>query len=125
MALPKVKAASLIYGTRRVAYLQGFTFRYKTNSGQEVTDAGILNTTGVASSELSADAIDPVGGLGIPVVQDFYDGKQVAISITFFDGNIHVIDDANPIDFEVTGEKGSGTQKAKFNWTGGKPKVTK
>lgn len=125
MALPKVKSASLIYGTRRVAFLQGFTFRYKTNSGQEVTDAGILNTSGVASSELSADAIDPVGGLGVPVIDDFYAGKQVSISILFIDGKVHVIEDANPIDFEVTGDKASGSQKAKFNWTGGKPRVTK
>ncbi len=125
MALPKVKSASLIYGTRRVAFLQGFTFRYKTNSGQEVTDAGILNTSGVASSAPSADAIDPVGGLGVPVIDDFYAGKQVSISIAFIDGKIHVIEDANPIDFEVTGDKSSGSQKAKFNWTGGKPRVTK
>jgi hypothetical protein len=127
MGLPRVKCASLLYGpgNRRVGVLTGFTYRYKTNSGQEITDAGIHNTTGVATTEFSADAIDPIGGMGVPMIEDMINNKEVSLSIAFVDGKIHVIDDANPVDFEITGEKASGTQKAKFNWTGGKPKITR
>lgn len=124
MGLPRIKSASVLYNNRRVAVMQGFTYRYKTNSGQEITDAGIHNTTGVATTELSCDAVDPIGGLGVPIITDMLAKKQASISIAFVDGKIHVIDDAEPVDFEVTGEKASGKQTAKFNWTGGQPKVT-
>jgi hypothetical protein len=125
MALPRVKSASVIYGTRRVAVLTGFTYRGKTNSGQEITDAGIHNTIGVFTTEFSFDAIDPIGGSGVSTIEDMINSQQASISIAFVDGKIHVLDDAQPMDFEVQGEKASGKQTAKYNYTAGKPKITR
>src|SRR6478735_2469750 len=107
MGLPRVKCASLLYGpgNRRVGVLMGFTYRYKNNNGQEITDAGIHNTIGVATTELSADAIDPIGGMTVPMIEDMIENKEIAISIAFISGKIHVLDDLNPVDFEITGEK--------------------
>lgn len=127
MGLPRIKAASVIYRNRRVGVLQGFTYRGKTNSGQEITDAGIHNTTGVFTSDLSAETIDPIGGSGMSVsmIEDVINQQEASISVAFVDGKIHVLDDCNPVDFEVTGEKASGKQSAKYNWTAGKPKITR
>jgi hypothetical protein len=124
MALPRIRAASVLYRNKRVGVLQGFTYRIKNGSGQEITDQGVHNTTGRITTELSADAIDPIGGMGVPMIEDLINQKEASISIAFVDGKIHVIDDANPVDAEITGEHASGVQKAKFNWTGGKPTLT-
>jgi hypothetical protein len=124
MPNPRVKAGSIFYNGKRVGTLQGFTYRIKNGSGQELADAGAFNTDGQVTTEISADNIVPITGMGVRIVQDLIEQKNAEITLGLIDGRLHVVDDARPVDAEFTGEIASGKQTAKFNWQGGKPKVT-
>jgi hypothetical protein len=124
MANPRVKAGAIFYNGKRVGTLQGFTYRIKNGSGQELADAGAFNTDGQITTEISADNIVPITGMGVSMIADLINQQNAEITLGLIDGKLHVIDDARPVDVEVTGEIASGKQTAKFNWQGGKPKVT-
>jgi hypothetical protein len=124
MPNPRVKPGSIFYNSKRVGTMQGFTYRIKNGSGQELADAGAFNTDGQITTEISCDNIVPITGLGVSMVRDLIDQKNPEITLGLIDGKLHVVDDARPVDVEVTGEVASGKQMAKFNYQGGKPKVT-
>ena len=125
MANPRVKHASLFYGAsgKRVATLQGCKIKIKNGSGQELADGGPYITDGPVTSEISADNIVPVTGMGVPMIQDLIDQKTLNMSVGLIDGKIMVFDDVRPVDVEISSEVASGKQMAAFNWIAGKPKL--
>ncbi len=123
MPNPRVQPGSLFYKKKRVGVLQGFTYTLKTNDGQEVADSGTYNTDGIETTEISADNISPITGLGISVVQDALNKEDLEISLGLIDGKIHTVDDARLVQGEWTGEKASGKQTNKLQFHAGKPKI--
>ncbi len=124
MANPRVKHASIFYNGKRVATLQGCKIRIKNGSGQELADGGAYNTDGQVTSEISADNIVPISGIGVPMLQDLVDQRNATISAGLVDGKILVFDDARPVDAEYASEVASGKQTAAYNYQAGKPKIT-
>jgi hypothetical protein len=125
MANPRVKHASLFYGAtgKRVATLTGCKIKIKNGSGQELADGGPYNTDGQVTSEISADNIVPITGMGVPMIQDLIDQATINLSVGLIDGKIMVFDDVRPLDVEISSEVASGKQTAAFNWQAGKPKL--
>lgn len=123
MANPRVQAGSLFYKGRRVGVLQGFTYTFKTNDTQEVADAGVFNTDGIETTEITADNISPITGLGISVIADALAKRDLEISLGLIDGKIHSVDDARLVQGEWTGEKATGKQTNKLQFHAGKPKI--
>src|SRR5690348_7224970 len=116
MANPRVKPGSIFYNTRRIGTLQGFKYSIKNGSGQELADAGAFNTDGQVTTTISADNISPLPGFDAPMIEDLINQKNASISLGLIGGKIHVIDDARPVEVEVTGEIASGKQTASFQW---------
>lgn len=125
MPQPRVKAGSLFYKNgKRVATLQGITYRYTTGDTQEMADSGTYSTDGVGASVVTADMISPVTGIGIDAVTQAVNKGEVDLVLGIFDGKIHTIEDARTTSFEFTGETASGKQTGKFEWFGGTPIIT-
>ncbi len=124
MANPRVKHASIFYNGKRVATMTGCKVKIKNGSGQELADGGAYNTDGQVTSEISADHIVPITGIGVPVLVDLINQQNATISVGILDGKILVFDDARPLDAEYLSEVASGKQTAAYNWQAGKPKVT-
>lgn len=124
MALPRVKHASIFYNGKKVGTMTGCKLRIKNGSGQELADAGAYNTDGAVTSEISAENIVPITGMGVPMIKDLINQKNAEISLGLIDGAIFVFDDCRPIDVEIDNQVASGKQTAAFNWQAGKPKIT-
>lgn len=122
--MPRVKSGSIFYKSKRIATMQNVTYRIKTNDGQEVADSGVYNTDGIVTTEVSCDTIVPVAGVGVSIVKDAIEHQDVNITLGVFDGKIHELEDARNNEIEFTGEAANGTQKGKFSWHAGKPKIT-
>ncbi len=124
MANPRVKHASIFYNGKRVATMTGCKVRIKNGSGQEMADGGTFNTDGQVTSEISADNVVPITGMGVPMITDLIAQRNAEITVGIMDGRIFVFDDARPIDVEINSEVASGKQTAAFNWQSGPPKIT-
>ncbi len=122
--MPRVKSGSIYYENTRIATMQNVTYRIKPNGSQEVADGGAYNTDGIVTTEVSCDTIVPVAGTRLSVVKDAIEHKDVKLTLGLFDGKIHELEDARCNDIEFTGEAANGTQKGKFSWHAGKPKIT-
>lgn len=123
MANPRVKPGSIFYNTKRVGQLQNFKYTLKNGSGQEIADSGAYNTDGIVTTMITADMISPLPGFDAPMIEDLINQKNASIALGYIGGKLHVVDDARPIEVEITGDVASGKQTAAFQWQGGKPKL--
>lgn len=123
MATPRVKAGSIFYKGKRIALMQNITYRINTNDTQELTDGGPTNTDGRTVTEVTCDTIVPVAGVGVSIVRDAIDHKDVALTLDILDGCIHELKDCRARTAEFTGEIASGKLTGRFEWFGPKPTI--
>lgn len=118
-----MQSGSIFYSGKRIATMQNVTYRIITNDGQEVADSGVYNTDGVVLTEISCDTISPVGGLGVSIVKDAVEHRDVDLALGLFDGHIHELKECRAKTIEFTGEVASGKQTGRFEWHGPKPVI--
>lgn len=122
--MPRVQRAALFYKSKRVATLQNVTYRINSNDTQELADGGAYNTDGIVVTEVSCDTICPVSGVGVSIVRDLVEHRDVDLALGIVDGKIHEIQECRAKSAEFTGEVTNGKLTGKFEWHGPAPKIT-
>lgn len=117
-----VRNASIFYKGRRVAYMQTAKYTLASNDTQEQADAGTFFTDGRTTGKVTCNAIIPVTGTGLSIVEDALNHKTVDIAIALIEGKTHQLKARNAtldFDTDVAGGKLTGA----FEFMCGKPKI--
>ena len=124
MANPRVKGGSIFYKGKRIATMQNVTYSIKSNDTQEMADSAVYNTDGITTTEIGCDTIVPLAGVGVSIVDDAVNHRDVDITIGIVDGKIHEILACRNTTCDFSGEVASGKMTGKFSWMGGSPKIS-
>lgn len=119
----RIRHYSLYYQSKRVAWFKNKRLGYDTNDEAQVADDGYMgHSDGATMSSLSTDAIVPVKGIGVSIVEDALNKKYVKIGAGVIDGKVHKIEmRIKRCEYQTDEQTGSLT--GSFEFEGGKPQL--
>lgn len=121
----KTKGGSIYYKGKKIAMMQSIEYTITTNDGQESTDSGVHNTDGVLVTRVTCNTLVPVRGVGISVVDDLVNHRDVDLTLAIVDGSMHELKEARGEEGQFSGEVQSGRLTGRFTWHAGTPKISK
>lgn len=121
----KTKGGSIYYKGKKVAVMQSIEYTLTTNDGQEITDGGVHNTDGVLVTRVTANVLVPVKGVGVSVVDDLVNHRDVTLTLAIIDGSMHELQEARAEEGQFSGEVQNGRLTGRFTWHAGAPKISR
>ena len=125
MAAPNIfRHCTFYYKGRRVATAKSGTYSINKNREQQIGDTGWQGASvGPTTSTLSIDTLMPVTGVGVTLLSDMLDDKYADVAVAVVDGKIHQLT-MSIENAEYSWDTSNGTASGKFEFSGGKPKIT-
>lgn len=120
----RIRHYSVFYKGRRVGKFSAMDLTIASNDEAQLADEGYVgHSDGPITSTLETDAIVPVAGIGVTILQDMLSKKYVDIGKGIVDGKI-LTTSMKITQCQYTADPKNGTLNGKFRFEGGAPTVT-